>query len=113
MIKREVDKRKIIRELVTIISDRLLLMEKGAKISIREMVEDIYVPRGYVFMHVNVHKGYVWTKDDGATYAITDFEQFDVLNKVVEKIKGKVTLDFSEYENQAVGWPYNLRFTIK
>ena len=113
MIKREGDKRKIIRELVTIISDRLLSMEKGSKISIREMVEDIYVPRGYVFMHANVHKGYVWTKDDGETYAITDWDQFEVLEKVQKKLKGKLTLDFSEYENKAVGWPYNLRFTIR
>ena len=113
MIKREGDKRKIIRELVTIISDRLLSMEKGSKISIREMVEDIYVPRGYVFMHVNVHKGYVWTKDEGETYAITDWDQFEVLEKVVKKLKRKLTLDFSEYENQAVGLPYNLPFTIK
>ena len=113
MIKGEGDKRKIIRELVTIISDRLLSMEKGSKISIHEMVEDIYVPRGYVFMHVNVHKGYVWTKDDGETYAITDWDQFEVLEKVKKKLKGKITLDFSEYENQAVGWPYNLSFTIK
>ena len=113
MIKREGDKPKIIREIVNTIYDRLLLMDKGAKISIREMVEDIYVPRGYVFMHANVHKGYVWTKDDGETYAITDWDQFEVLEKVKKKLKGKVTLDFSEYENQAVGWPYNLNFTIK
>lgn len=113
MIKREGDKRKIIRELVNIIYGRLVLMEKGTKISISKMVKDIYVPRGYSFMHVNVHKGYVWTKDGGATYAITDWDQFEVLEKVDEKLKGKVRLDFSEYEGMAVGLPYNLHFTIR
>ena len=86
---------------------------KGAKISIHEMVGDIYVHRGDTYMHVNVHKGYVWTKDGGATYAIRDWDQFEVLKEVKEKLKGKVCLDFSEYDGLAGGLPYNLHFTVR
>jgi len=52
-------------------------------------------------------------KDGGATFAIEDSDQFDVLDQVTKMLDGQRVLDFSQYDGMIVGLPYNLKFTVR
>ena len=65
---------------------------------------------GYETRHLGINLGWGWTKDSGKTYVVAGDDLFAVLDQVTEKLEGKRILDFSEYEYQLVGLPYQLDF---
>ncbi|MDE6729978.1 MAG: hypothetical protein K2J71_04295 [Oscillospiraceae bacterium] len=113
MARREGNKRKIIKNLATQVCNILLLLEEGTETSISKIVAEIYQKQGYQFICRDAGLGYIWTKDGGMTFAIEDFDQFEVLEIVENKLKGQRHLDFSKYDNMDEGYPYHLSFKIK
>ena len=113
MATREKEKKIIIEELSDIIAGKLLDMKPGTTHSIVGLVRDIYLPEGYDFIHLGPKIGYVWTKDGGKTFTITDWEQEDVLFQVKKKIRRKRRLDFSLYRGSIAGPLHNLAFVLR
>lgn len=113
MAVRENDKKQTIEFLADEVCKSILTLGEGDEASIAQLVGACYRERGYEFKHIDIYHGYVWTKDGGATFAIEDSDQFDVLDLVTEKLSGQRVLDFSKYEGMVVGLPYNLHFTVR
>ncbi|MDE5769816.1 MAG: hypothetical protein K2H82_10570 [Oscillospiraceae bacterium] len=113
MARREGNKRRIIKNLATQVCNILLLLEEGTEISISRIVREIYEEQGYEFINRDENHGYIWTKDGGSTFAIEDFDQFEVLKIVRNKLKGQRELDFSVHYGRYHGLPYNLLFIIR
>lgn len=113
MAHRERNKRRIIKNLAIEVCNIILLLEEGTEVSISQIVREIYKEQGYEFIHCNTNHGYVWTKDGGVTFAIEDFDQFEVLNIVKNKLNAQRVLDFSKHDGMDEGLPYNLSFIIK
>lgn len=113
MSKREGKKSYIISEISERVADEILNLEISSKTSIASLVNNILTNRGYSFVYTGPDFGYVWTKDVGATFAITDMDQFEILDVVTKILKGKRELDFSEFEGLCVGMPYNLDFIVR
>lgn len=88
-----------------------MLLEEGTEISISRIVRKIYEEQGYEFISRGAGGGYIWTKDGGSTFAIEDFDQFEVLKIVRNRLKGQRYLDFSN--NKYMGLPYHLKFVIR
>ncbi|MDE5861355.1 MAG: hypothetical protein K2H28_04095 [Ruminococcus sp.] len=109
---REKNKQKTIEDLADKVCDKILSLDEGTEISISEIVREIYKKQGYKFICLT-HCGYVWTKDNGVTFSIKDFDQFEILNIVEDKLQGQVILDFSKHEGLDEGLPYNLDFIIR
>lgn len=113
MARREGNKKQTIEQLSERVASAILELPVGDEASIAQLVGAWYSEQGYEFMHIDVNHGYVWTKDGGATFAIEDSEQFDVLDRVTKKLDGQRVLDFSKYDGIVVGLPYNLHFTVR
>lgn len=113
MPKREGKKKEIISEISEKVADEILKLKIGSKTTISDLVSSIFTKRGYSLIHISPEFGWVWTKDDGATYAITDMDQFDILDAVEEILDGKRELDFSEHDGMLEGYPYNLDFIVR
>jgi hypothetical protein len=113
MAKREENKEQTVDRVVDILCEAILNFETGSKTSISELVGRYYSAQGYEFQYIGTKYGYVWTKDGGETFAIRDADLFSVLDKVTKALKRQRKLDFSEYNDMAVGLPYNLTFTIR
>ena len=113
MVEREREKEKIIEELAQEMEKKLLRMRIGTRISIAEMIWEYYRSKGYTFIHMGVDIGYVWTKDGGETFSITDWEEEDVLSRVAYKLKGKRKLDFSFHGSRVIGIPHNIPFILR
>ena len=111
-IIREKDREEAFREISEAVADEILSMPIGEKAGISMLVTYLYGQQGYEWKRVNLQLGLVLTKDDGETYLIVEDEQFEILNEVERKLRGKRYLDFSSYDGQIVGLPYNLFFTI-
>ena len=113
MARREGKKQQILTRLTDALCETILSMELGSKTSIGRLVKQHYESLGYEPRHLGINLGWGWTKDSGKTYVLAGDDLFTVLALVTEKLEGKRTLDFSEYENMVVGLPYNLDFTIR
>ena len=113
MASRENEKERIVEDLADQIAGKLLQMKPGSRCSIADLVREIYRPMGYTFVHMGSEMGYVWTKDSGKTYSITDWEQEEVMERVAKKIKGKRRMDLSEYRGRIAGTPHNLQFVLR
>lgn len=113
MARREGNKKQTIEQLAERITAAILELLVGNEASIAQFIGAWYSGQGYEFKHINVNHGYVWTKDGGATFAIEDSDQFDVLDQVTKKLDGQRILDFSKYDDMVVGLPYNLHFTVR
>jgi hypothetical protein len=113
MAKRETTKKQVIDQLTEELCGSILKLSIGSKTSIAKLVSRYYTEQGYEFQYIGPEYGYVWTKDSGETFAIRDGDLFSVLDRVTKKLKGKRKLDFREYDDMAVGLPYNLIFTIR
>lgn len=102
-----------IEEVVWNIVDFLLVQSFGTEISIREAYDTVYAEEGYQWVQFD-GKGWVSSKDGGKTYLIEDMDLFDVLAAVKKELKqeGRI-LDFSQWEDQCVGVPYNLEFVLR
>lgn len=100
-------------EIVERIVDLLLLKPYGTEISLRQAFDSAYQDDGYEWVRYE-GKGWVSSNDGGKTYLIEDMELFDVLSQVQKRMKEEErVLDFSKWDDQAVGVPYNLEFVIK
>ena len=113
MARREGKKQQILNRLADTLCETILSMEIGSRTSIWRLVNRHYESLGYEPRHLGINLGWGWTKDSGKTYVVAGDDLFTVLALVTEKLEGKRTLDFSEYENMVVGLPYNLDFTIR
>ena len=113
MAHREGNKSQIIKELSKTVAEAITELREGDEASIAQLVGEWYRGQGYEFKHIDIHHGYVWTKDGGATFALEDSDQFDILNQVTIMLEGKRKLDFSKYDGMVVGLPYNLHFTVR
>ena len=113
MARREGKKKQILNRLADTLCETILSMEIGSKTSIGRLVNHHYESLGYEPWHLGINLGWGWTKDGGETYVVAGDDLFTVLDLVTEKLEGKRTLDFSEYENMIVGLPYNLDFTVQ
>ena len=113
MIRREKIRKKTIKELSDKVYDKILSLDEGTEISVSEIVDKLYEEQGYKCIYLNSRYGWVWTKDDGATFSIKDDEQFEILDIVENKLQGQITLDFSKYKGMYVGSSYNLQFTVR
>ena len=87
-------------------------MPIGEKAGISMLVTYLYGKQGYEWKRANLQLGQVLTKDNGETYLIEEDDQFEILDRVDTLLRGKRYLDFSAYDGQIVGLPYNLFFTI-
>ena len=113
MARREGKKAQILNRLTDALCETILSMEIGSKTSIGRLVNQHYESLGYETRHLGINLGWGWTKDSGKTYVVAGDDLFAVLDQVTEKLEGKRILDFSEYEYQLVGLPYQLDFTIR
>ena len=113
MARREGKKHQILNRLADSLCETILSMEIGSKTSIGRLVNRHYESLGYEPRHLGINLGWGWTKDGGKTYVVAGDDLFTVLALVTEKLEGKRTLDYSEYENMVVGLPYHLDFTIR
>lgn len=113
MARREQNKGETIEMLTVETAKTILELRDGDTASIAEIVGAWYQSHGYEWKHLDFDHGYVWTKDGGSTYAITDFDLFEVLDQVRRKLEGVCVLDFSKYDGMVVGLPYNLFFTVR
>ena len=113
MPRREDKKQQILNLLTDALCETILNMEIGSKTSIGRLVNQHFESLGYEPRHLGISLGWGWTKDGGKNYVVAGDDLFTVLDLVTEKLEGKRTLDFSEYENTVVGLPYNLDFTIR
>ncbi|MDE6834666.1 MAG: hypothetical protein K2J39_10555 [Ruminococcus sp.] len=110
---REKFRKKIIKDLADKVYNKILSLDEGTEISISEIVREIYKEQGYKFICLKSGYGWVWTKDNGVTFSIKDFDQFEILNIVKNKLQGQVILDFSKHEGLDEGLPHNLDFIIR
>lgn len=94
------------------VCDKILSLDEGTEISVSDIIRELYKEQGYKFICL-ANYGYVWTKDNGFTFSIKDFDQFEILNIVKNKLKGKITLDFSKHDGLDEGLPYNLDFIVR
>ncbi|MCM1315047.1 MAG: hypothetical protein NC205_04680 [Prevotella sp.] len=99
--------------MATKVYDKILLLDEGAEISISEIVHELYEEQGYKCIYLNPRYGWVWTKDDGATFSIEDDDQFEVLDIVEDKLKSQIILDFSKHDGLDERLPYNLSFIVR
>lgn len=113
MSRREKNKKKTVEDLATKVYDKILLLDEGTEISISQIVRKLYEEQGYKFIYLNSCNGYVWTKDGGTKFSIEDYDQFEVLHIVKDKLKGQRILDFSKHDGMNEGMPYNIPFIIK
>ena len=113
MPRREGKKQQILNLLTDALCETILSMEIGSKTSIGRLVNQHYERLGYQSRHLGINLGWGWTKDGGETHVVAGDDLFTVLDLVTEKLEGKRTLDYSEYENMVVGLPYHLDFTIR
>lgn len=112
MVRREKDKKQTIEDLADKIYNKILLLDEGTEISISEIVRELYKEQGYKFIYLNSY-GYVWTKDNGATFSIKGSDQFEVFAIVKDKLKSQIILDFSKHNGVPKGLPYNVLFIIR
>ena len=113
MAQREQNKKKTIDMLTEEVSKVILELSDGDTTSIAQIVGAWYQNHGYEWKHLDIDHGYAWTKDGGTTYALMDFDQFEVLDHVIKKLEGVCVLDFSRYDGMDIGLPYNLHFTVR
>lgn len=113
MIRREKFRKKIIKDLADKVYNKILSLDEGTEISVSEIVDELYEEQGYKCIYINPRYGWVWTKDNGATFSIEDDDQYEVLDIVEDKLQGQIILDFSKYEGMCVGSLYNLQFTLR
>ena len=112
---REGQRKKIIRELAKEVTNRIRKLPYGSRISIAEVVREIYAERGYEYFRLRYPSGevdFLYTRNKGESYAISDFEQFDVLRIVQHKLAEHCYFDFGIPPGKRAGIPYNLPFTI-
>ena len=112
-MKYEKDIKTTSEELSELVSQKILSLKLGTEISISEIVREYYAEQGYVFMDIGNGEGYGWSRDGGKTYVATDYDLFDVMEKTEKLIEGKRYLDFSKFENMAVGLPFNIPSVVK
>ena len=112
-MKYEKDIKATIEKLSELVSQKILSVKIGTELSISEIVREYYAEQGYVFMDIGNGEGYGWSRDGGKTYVAADNDLFDVMAKSEKLIDGKRYLDFSKYENMAVGLPFNIPFVVK
>ena len=108
----EKDREEAIREISEAVADEILSMPIGEKAGISMLVTYLYGQQGYEWKRVNLQLGLVLKKDNGETYLIEEDDQFEILDRVDTLLRGKRYLDFSAYDGQVVGLPYNLFFKI-
>ena len=113
MARREGNRKQILEVLSDEVAKTILELQDGDEMSIAQIVSSWYQSQGYAWKHLDIDHGYVWTKDGGSTYAITDFDQIEVLEIVTKRLEGVCELDFRKYDGMVVGLPYNLFFTVR
>ncbi|MCM1506078.1 MAG: hypothetical protein NC177_02930 [Ruminococcus flavefaciens] len=112
MARREKNKKQTIEDLAEKVYNKILLLDDGTEISISQIVQELYTEQGYKFIYLSPY-GYVWTKNGGATFSIEDYDQFQVMAIVEDKLKNQVILDFSKHDGLPKGLPYNIPFVIR
>jgi len=113
MARREADKRLVLKKITEEAAERIMAMPIGSETAISWVVRDIYSQHGYDLVHCGPRVGYAWSKDGGKTYAITDMEEWDVLNGVERMLQKERYLDFSMHAGRLEGLPYVLEFVIR
>lgn len=111
-IVREKDREEAIQEISESVAGEILSMPIGSEAGISMLVTYFYGKQGYEWKHIDLASGYVLTKDNSETYLIEEDDQFEILDRLDTLLRGKRYLDFSAYDGQIVGLPYNLFFTI-
>ena len=111
-IKRELEREEMLKQVRDALVEEILQLPIGTLISIAQLVNRRYGAQGYQSQHLGVDIGYVWTKDNGATYLLSDADLFEVMDVVQLALRGIRTLDFSAHADQLVGLPYDLPFEI-
>lgn len=102
-----------IEAVVTKIVEYLLEQPLGTEISLIDAYDAVYEKDGYQWVQLT-GKGLVSSNDSGKSYLIEHMDLFDVLNSVSERMKQEgIILDFSQWEDQIVGLPFNLEFVIR
>lgn len=112
-MKYEKDIKATIERLSEIVGQKILSLKVGTEISISEIVREYYAEQGYVLMDIGDGEGYGWSRDGGKSFVATDNDLFDVMDKTEKLIEGKRYLDFSKFDNMAVGLPFNIPFVVK
>jgi len=95
------------------VSYYLLGLPFGTEISLKNAVEKAYEDDGCAWVYVD-GKGFVFSADKGETHLIIEDDLFDILPMVEKDLKREDRiLDFSKYDDQVVGLPYNIPFVIR
>ncbi len=110
---REGNKEEIISELAEAVTKAILQLEDGAEVTISYFVKQHYLRKGYEFKHINGNLGWIWTGAGGETYAIKAKDQFDVMDLVLERLKGERDVDFSRYAGLKIGQLYDIPFIVR
>ena len=113
MAKREGKKKEILNSLINVVCDTIRQMNDGDEASIARIASIHYEGLGYEPKHVNIDQGTVWTKDSGRTYVIKEFDLYNVLEEVEQRLADEIVLDFSAYKGKYVGLPFNLNFVVR
>ena len=99
--------------LIPYVCDEIRRLGEGKETTIGRLVNQYYKAEGYSFMYLGTDIGWAWTKDNGATYVLSDHDLFDVLDPVAKALKHEFRFDFSKYEGMTVGLPYHIPFVIR
>lgn len=103
----------ILSEISNKIVDWIMAQKCRTEISLNEIFTLIYEKEGYRWIR-HEEKGWVSSNDNGATYLITDWDLFGILEEVESILTvNKRQLDFSQWDNMCAGLPYNLPFVIR
>ena len=86
-------------------------MKNGRETSIMEITKDLFDCYGYKFMSIGNGNG--WSKDGGQTCILEEDDLFEVLERTEELLRDEIELDSSKYDNQKVGIPYAIDFTVR
>lgn len=92
-------------------AEEIWCMENGRETSILDITEDLFDCYGYEFTGIDNGNG--WSKDGGQTCILEEDDLFEVLEQTEELLRDEIELDFSKYDNQKVGIPYAIDFTVR
>lgn len=113
MAVREKNRETLLNELVAKLCAAIRCMEDGSQESIGHLVSRYYKGKGYELHWLDSKHDTGWTKGDRETFSVCHDDLFDIQEMVMQALNGEIGLDYSMYEDQIVGLPFSLWFTIK
>ena len=112
-IVREGKRDDTVASVVAEVCNRIRALDIPAEVTISHIVREIYLEKGYEYVHGDGSHPWVWSRDGGVTYAVDGKDEFDIHYLVVKKLQNEFWLDFSKYAGMYVGLPQNNPFRVR